>query len=296
MKTSAEPDTADAVDQPGPGIVRWRVVRDEGPASDFHQRDPGPDPGHQLWIRTIPSPALVLGSTQPDELVRADKAAEAGIEVCRRRSGGGLVYIDPATDCWLDAIVPQGSPLWRDDVGQAFHWLGRRWAAVLRQALDEDGQSIETAPIEVHRPTPADRPAARPVWCFDGIGHGEVTIGGAKVVGLSQRRTRRWARLQSLVIGAWPGQALADLIDLDVAQGLVSPAVGRPGSAVGRPSSPQADPTTVNAGPPDNLSVPPPGELSRIFLEQLRAPPAEPSGAGPSRSFPARSADGTDIN
>jgi hypothetical protein len=35
--------------------------------------------------------------------------------------------------------------------------------------------------------------------CFDGLGGGEVTIGGAKAVGISQRRTRGWLRLQSSV-------------------------------------------------------------------------------------------------
>ena len=44
--------------------------------------------------------------------------------------------------------------------------------------------------------------------CFDGLGAGEVTVGGRKAVGISQRRTRGWARLQSSIHLAEPRQEL----------------------------------------------------------------------------------------
>jgi hypothetical protein len=190
----------------------------------------------------------VIGSTQPDALVRHDRAEAAGIEVCRRRSGGGLVYLDPRTDCWIDAVVPAGSPLWEDDVGLAFLWLGRRWASVL------DGFLGPAGPALLHRPRSAGR-RGRPLWCFGEMGHGEVTIGGSKVVGLSQRRTRHWLRLQSLVLGAWPGRRLLDYLDLDAVPGATG-----------------TDPGTVAAGPPAGLRLPPPAELARRFVEELPDP------------------------
>jgi hypothetical protein len=45
--------------------------------------------------------------------------------------------------------------------------------------------------------------------CFDGLGSGEVTIGTRKLVGISQRRTRSWARLQSSAHVAWRGAEMA---------------------------------------------------------------------------------------
>ena len=256
-----------------PTRVRWRVVRETGPAEDFHRRDPDGDPGHQFWILRPSRPTLVLGSTQPAELVRTDRAATDGIEVCRRRSGGGLVYLDPATDCWLDAIVPVGSPLWHDDVGRAFHWLGRRWADTISDLLGPAGPALANHP----RPTRAPNP--RPLWCFAGIGHGEVTIGASKVVGLSQRRTRGWIRLQSLVLGAWPGRRLLPYLDLDVAAELLGT---RPtGASTGSDPPLGADPARVRAGPPPGLRLPPPDELIDAFLDRTaRRPDLDPVGTG----------------
>ncbi len=247
---------------PDPTSIAWRVVRDEGPAAEFHQREPDTEPGHQLWVRRLPGPALILGSTQPDELVRADRAAADGIEVCGRRSGGGLVHVDPATDCWIDAIVPADSPLWHRDVGLAFHWLGQVWADVLDERLGPAGPAL------VHRAPPRSGRSGRALWCFADRGHGEVTVGASKVVGLSQRRTRTWVRLQSLVLGAWPGRRLLPYLDLDVAASLVGRHADT--SSIDRNPSidrdPAIDPGAVRAGPPPGVRLPDPEALADAFI------------------------------
>ncbi len=52
--------------------------------------------------------------------------------------------------------------------------------------------------------------------CFAGLGSGEVTIGGAKAVGLSQRRTRTGARFQCTCYRRWHPEPLRALgIELD---------------------------------------------------------------------------------
>ena len=48
--------------------------------------------------------------------------------------------------------------------------------------------------------------------CFAGLGPGEVTVDGRKVVGISQRRTRAWARFQCAALGRWDPAALAELL------------------------------------------------------------------------------------
>lgn len=230
--------------------LHWHLANREGTAEEFHRRDPDPDAGHQLWVQRTAGPALILGSTQPDSIVRADLARADGVEVCRRRSGGGLVYLDPSTDCWIDAIVPAGSPLWHDDVGVAFHWLGQLWVDTLNEVLGAAG------PAHMVRPRPGRANRGRPLWCFSSLGHGEVTIGASKVVGLSQRRTRRWIRLQSLVLGAWPGRRLLPYLDLGLDEHEPVPA--------------HADPGRVRAGPPLGIRLPGPDDLVEAFLTQVR--------------------------
>ena len=249
---SDRPTTAAAV----PEVVNgWRVRHMATTANKVHHTMPGDDTGPEVWIHRPPGPALVLGSAQPDGLVHLERAAAAEIEVCRRRSGGGLVHLDPLRDCWIDLIVPAGSEHWHDDLGRAFHWVGERWAAVLAE--------LTAASPTVHRDAPSS-PLGR-VWCFGATGHGEVTIGGTKVVGLSQRRTRHWLRLQCLVLARWEVETLRHLVD---------PAVARRHRpkvfADIDPAELAAD--QVRAGFPAGIEAPAPDLLAATFVASLPPP------------------------
>jgi lipoate---protein ligase len=151
-------------------------------------------------------PALVLGSTQSPDVVDTSACDEAGVEVVRRRSGGGAVLVDPATTLWVDAVLPAGDELWVDDVGHAGAWLGAVWAAALRTVGAVDDPVVHEGAICLSR------------WgrlvCFAGLGPGEVTVGrgGPKVVGVSQRRTRSGARFQCAVPFAWRPEAIVGLL------------------------------------------------------------------------------------
>ncbi len=232
----------------------WTVRWSNGSSGDFHHDAPPPDTEPQVWVHTPNRPTLVLGSTQPDDLVDTERAEADGIEVCRRRSGGGLVFIDPTTDCWLDLIVPTTSPLWDSDIGRAFQWVGVRWTEVL------------TAPPLNLQAVMADKPQTSPagrVWCFADMGHGEVSVGGSKVVGLSQRRTRTWIRIQSMVLGRWPGEQLRQYVD---------PSVMANNNPDRFPDLAALDPARVQAGLPLDVAIPDPVQLAERFLEQIPAP------------------------
>lgn len=154
------------------------------------------------WLE-VDRGALVLGSAQSEHGVDRAACAEAGIDVVRRRSGGGAVLLLPGEMCWLDVVVPRGDPLWVDDVGRSMWWLGEVWAG----ALEDCGMRGAV----VHR-----GPLVHTAWsrlvCFDGLGGGEVVVGGAKAVGISQRRTRAWARLQSSIHLAWRPELMRSLL------------------------------------------------------------------------------------
>ncbi|MGH1503905.1 MAG: lipoyl protein ligase domain-containing protein [Acidimicrobiales bacterium] len=172
----------------------WLVERWDDPASTAHHRAL-PDPLRPtIWVEQPSTRALVLGSTQTEAALVGDgsDARADGWEVTRRRSGGGLVVIDPAVTVWVDVLVPKGHPHWRDDIGRAFHWVGDAWAAALSAVLPGTSSVV-------HRGAAVDADVGR-VVCFGGLGHGEVTIEGAKVVGLSQRRSREGARIQGLAV------------------------------------------------------------------------------------------------
>jgi lipoate-protein ligase A len=159
-------------------------------------------------VLEITRPALVLGSTQPESDVDPVAARAAGTEVARRRSGGGAVLLVPGRATWVDVTIARADPLWHDDVAVAFHWVGRAWAAAVGRLGIE--ATVHVGPL-------VETSWSRRV-CFAGIGAGEVVVGGRKLVGISQRRTRDGARFQCVVLRSWDPAPLLGLLALDAGQ------------------------------------------------------------------------------
>ena len=112
----------------------------------------------------------------------------------------------PGELVWVDVDLPSGDPLWDADVGVAFEWLGQVWAA----AAADLGAPAPSA----HRGRMDGGQWGRLV-CFAGLGPGEVTVAGRKLVGLAQRRTRAMARFQCALLRRWNPAALVELLALD---------------------------------------------------------------------------------
>ncbi len=178
------------------------MERHRGTASSFHARELPESATRAVWVHDVSAPAVVLGSAQRDDLVDRQAATAAGVEVVRRRSGGGAVLLVPGEVVWVDVLLPRGDPLWVDDVGRSTTWLGEAWA----EALGEGA--------EVHRGGMVHTPWSALV-CFAGLGPGEVTRSGHKLVGISQRRTREAARFQCAVYSRWDPSALAAVLRLE---------------------------------------------------------------------------------
>lgn len=185
--------------------MAWEVERHHEPASAFHARSVPTPARRSVWVCEASGPALVLGSAQRDDVVDQAACEQAGVEVVRRRSGGGAVLVAPDDLLWVDVVVPAGDPLWEADVGRAFHWLGDVWVA----ALGELGTTAHVHRDGLRRTRWSD------LVCFAGLGPGEVTTPDeAKVVGISQRRTREAARFQCAALGRWDPSALVELLAL----------------------------------------------------------------------------------
>jgi lipoate-protein ligase A len=181
---------------------------------------------HRVAVaREVTGPTLVLGSTQPTELVDAAMMRTRGVELARRRGGGGAVYLGPGEQLWLDVWIPRQDPLWVADVSVAAEWVGAWWTAALA------GAGVEQQSLEVHRGRSVPG-ASGDLVCFAGRGPGEVFHDGRKVVGLSQWRAREGALFSSCAYVRWdPGPLLALLgVGQDerrqLAGGLASAAAG----------------------------------------------------------------------
>ena len=204
----------------------WTIERLHGPVSDLLETAEPPASAARLArIHTVTRPGLVLGSTQRLETADESRAAAAGAEILRRRSGGGAVLLRPGSQVWADFFIPASDPLWNDDVAHAAQWVGKLWSAVIGALVAE--------PVSVHSGRlVADR------WgrlvCFAGVGPGEVFVGGLKVVGVSQRRNRQRALIQTTArlrhLAASSEAAHHDLDELELLD--VAPADRMAGRAV----------------------------------------------------------------
>lgn len=199
----------------GPGVVQ----RVGGSATDFHAREL-PDVA-AVWQFEFEHPAIVLGSRQTPDVLDMVACRRSKVEIARRRSGGGVVLLVPGATEWVDVVVPATDRRWDDDVRRSMVRIGERWVEALRDVVDGE--------LTVHR-----GPMVRTPWselvCFAGIAPGEVLLDGAKLVGLSQRRTRRAARFQCAVNRRFDDQLLIELLAAPVAAPLPPVATLPPGA------------------------------------------------------------------
>jgi lipoate-protein ligase A len=173
----------------------------------------------------------VLGSTQPESDFEPDRCASAGLDLVRRRSGGGAVLVQPGAQVWADFYLPAADPLFCTDISASFIWLGELWAAAVR-ATTGASTTVEVASSSSDAGGWARR------LCFCGITRGEVTLSGKKAVGLCQRRDRAGAWFHTMALTSLDAAATADLVAgsaqdrRDAAARLESSAVALPGDGI----------------------------------------------------------------
>lgn len=156
-------------------------------------------------------PAVSIGRHQPDPEHEAIRMLDArGIDCVRRPTGGRAVYhAGIAEELTYSVVAPIGVPPFVGRGRDAY----RRIHSALAAALIELGVGAILASDGTERRLRALRPDDR-LACFASPVGDEVTVGGKKLVGSAQRRTRR-AFLQHgsiplagdhrLLDAVWPG-------------------------------------------------------------------------------------------
>ena len=150
-------------------VSDFGLLLTRGGAAELHERAV-PDPVVPVvWWHEVTTPALVLGSSQDASVVDVDACRRAGVDVVRRRSGGGAVLLIPGEVVWFDVIVPVGLVPEIADVRGSMVWLGRRLLDALdlgagcrraRRRLGVD-RLVEADLLRRHRPR---RDPRRPFW------------------------------------------------------------------------------------------------------------------------------------
>lgn len=188
---------------------RWAVRRWTASTAELHAAA-APDPARpEVWVVEVTDAALVLGSSQrglADPLRHWVDDHGVELEVVVRRSGGGVVFVAPGEQVWIEVFVPHGDARWSDDVRASAGWLGEAWAEALAAVLPGRDIAVHHGGL--------DRTPWSELVCFGGAGPGEVLLDGHKVVGISQRRGRSVARFQCTALLQWQPEVFGPLGEL----------------------------------------------------------------------------------
>lgn len=161
-------------------------------------------------MNEVADAALVLGSAQRDDTVDRAAVDAAGLELTRRRSGGGAVLLVPGEHLWFDVSIPAGDPMHDPDVERATWWLGEAILGALAAMVPEPVVA-RNGGLTLHRRGVSDRALGR-LACFAASGPGEVMLGSRKLVGISQRRSRDGERFQCVIHRDWNADRTASLL------------------------------------------------------------------------------------
>ena len=151
------------------------------------------------WYRSTDR-AVILGRGQSPPLLAA-----GDLPVVARFSGGGAVLMDEGL-LSLDVLLPAPHPLLDGDLSAVFTRIGHAWARAL-QYLGCSDVAVHEGPARARR-RGSPREQLLAAICYATLGRGEVTVGGRKVLGLSQRRRRAGGLVQCGLLRRWEPGAL----------------------------------------------------------------------------------------
>ena len=112
-------------------VPEWIASHKTGDVQDLHSLENEDWNLPAIWVMSPTNSSLVLGSSQDDGCIDYEYAEKADVEIARRRTGGGAVFVDPHTLLWVDLFVPRSHRLWNDDIELASIWMGGVWKDAL---------------------------------------------------------------------------------------------------------------------------------------------------------------------
>jgi lipoate-protein ligase A len=179
--------------------VKMRIRTERGSAEELLQDRRFDQP--TVVVAELTEPTVVLGSSQHSDVLDAVALEKANVTVTTRSSGGGAVLLMPGEHLWIDVSWPTRTSDQRG-IESSFRWAGGLFRSALASQGVEASMSEGSGRSDVH--------ARR--MCFAGFGHGELSVDGAKVVGLSQRRRRHQITIQALCMVEWHHRDLMTLL------------------------------------------------------------------------------------
>lgn len=179
------------------------MVTETGLASIVHANPMRDIDERTIRFVNVTRSALVLGSNQNPNSISPELLAQFDAELVNRRSGGGAVFLAPELQLWVDISVPRRDKLFVDDLRKSFLPIGSMFMELLSKYSSDD--------LHMHEGGLSGGSLARTI-CFAGLGPGEITFEGSKMVGISQRRNAQGSVFQCTLYARYPYHPIAELL------------------------------------------------------------------------------------
>lgn len=180
----------------------WRIATETGLASDVHAKPMCDIDERTIRFVNVTRSALVLGSNQDVTSIPPELLEQFNAELVVRRSGGGAVFLAPSLQLWANISIPRGDKLFVDDLRKSFLPIGN----IFKELLSK----YSPGELCIHEGGLSGGSLAKTI-CFAGVGPGEITFEGAKILGISQRRSAQGSVFQCTVYSRYPHHPIAEL-------------------------------------------------------------------------------------
>ena len=147
-----------------------------------------------LGVLRCAEAVVVIGSRQSGRDLDEGALDRDGIGIRRRHGGGGAVLLRTA-DRWVELWLRAATGTHVLDVRSSAYLVGEWWRAALGE---------HEVDAQVHRGAVLGASQGA-VACFAGLGPGELTVRGHKVLGISQWRVREGVLVSSVLAVEPPG-------------------------------------------------------------------------------------------
>ena len=192
------------------------------------------DPAVLYWSQAERT-GLVLGFSQKQQVLNAERQATLSVPIYSRRAGGTAVLVGSHL-LSLDVVLPAGHPLILHDIVESYRWLGKVWVEALHHLSVQTrivpiDEAHEQRDLLKQQETAAYETLLRRA-CYGSLSPYEVVAGQCKVVGLDMVRRRVGSLLQAGVLLHWEAETIAQLLGHDAEEqailraGLLERAVG----------------------------------------------------------------------
>lgn len=153
------------------------------------------------------APSATFGHfSNPMDFLSSSSVAEYGLQLARRPTGGGVIFHE--FDFAFSILISAAHPWFSSNTLANYEVINRRVAASIKEFLSTH------PPLQLFKPATETSKPSRPSFCMAQLTPYDVALGGKKIAGAAQRRTKKGILHQGSICLTLPPDPFLDTIFL----------------------------------------------------------------------------------